>query len=521
MAAPSNISNPEISLTATPPPAMISSASSKNNSNSGVSVSNQSRRAGAKAAVSSPWTQIVRGESEPVVSVSLSSTAPAATQVSAGVVEQLAAATEGEGVEYGSGNAGKKPAWNKPSNGAGAAAAAEAPPVMGAHLWPALSETATRGGSSTKSSSDSLKGLAEGSSSTPSVVVSQGSGMATSLSQKQVGNNGNPNSAPTTNHTAQVRQRFTRRNTAGTSSNGGLPQPPAPQGPVVEIPHNPSPRDHSQKSGFVSQSHSGNDHPQQRNSYRNRNGGTHPRGDGSHHHNYGGKRDQDRGNQDWNAHRNYNGRDAHMQPQRVVQRFMRPPPPPPGSAPFIPPGPMRPYVSPMGFPDFGAVYYVAPPPLDALRGVPFIGPSPPHTLFFHAPDPQLQSRIVNQIDYYFSNENLIKDTYLRQNMDDQGWVAIKLIAGFNKVSLLTDSIQLILDALRSSTVVEVQGDKIRRRNDWMRWIMPQINQVDAHAETISRSSSGDLNSQLPRSSSVGTGPISIQGGSDLSGKITN
>lgn len=33
-----------------------------------------------------------------------------------------------------------------------------------------------------------------------------------------------------------------------------------------------------------------------------------------------------------------------------------------------------------------------------------------------------------------SNENLIKDIYLRQNMDDQGWVLIKLIAGFNKVS---------------------------------------------------------------------------------------
>ncbi|OMO83419.1 RNA-binding protein Lupus La [Corchorus olitorius] len=57
-------------------------------------------------------------------------------------------------------------------------------------------------------------------------------------------------------------------------------------------------------------------------------------------------------------------------------------------------------------------------------------------------------------------------------MDDQGWVSIKLIAGFKKVSLLTDNIQLILDALRSSTVVEVQGDKVRKRIDWARWIMP-------------------------------------------------
>lgn len=32
-----------------------------------------------------------------------------------------------------------------------------------------------------------------------------------------------------------------------------------------------------------------------------------------------------------------------------------------------------------------------------------------------------------------SDENLIKDTYLRQKMDEQGWVPISLIAGFKKV----------------------------------------------------------------------------------------
>ncbi|KAG8486385.1 hypothetical protein CXB51_019726 [Gossypium anomalum] len=41
-----------------------------------------------------------------------------------------------------------------------------------------------------------------------------------------------------------------------------------------------------------------------------------------------------------------------------------------------------------------------------------------------------------------------------------------------QVSLLTDNIQLITDALQSLTVVEVQGDQVRKRIDWMRWIMP-------------------------------------------------
>ncbi|KAK2659723.1 hypothetical protein Ddye_006256 [Dipteronia dyeriana] len=274
-----------------------------------------------------------------------------------------------DGADYGSGNARKRPVWNKPSNGAGAGtAAAVAGPLMGAH----------RGGSSMKSCLGSLKGFAGSSSSTPPLV--------------QVSNNRNPNSTTTPNyHTAPTCPIFTRSNAAGTSSNG-----------------------------FVSQSLGVNDHSKHHNSYMNCNGGTH-------HH---------RG------------------------RFMRHPPPPPP-----PPTP------PIGYLGAANLYYVAPPPPDALRGVPAVA-------YFHATC-QLHFLTVKQIDYYFSKENLVKDTYLRQKMDHQGWVPIKLIAGFNKVKLLTGgNIGLILDALRSSVVVEVQGgDKIRRRNDWTRWIMAPTGQV--------------------------------------------
>lgn len=54
-------------------------------------------------------------------------------------------------------------------------------------------------------------------------------------------------------------------------------------------------------------------------------------------------------------------------------------------------------------------------------------------------------------------------------MDDQGWVPISLIASFPRVKKLTTNIQLILSYLRDSSVVEVQDDKVRRRNDWMKW----------------------------------------------------
>uniref|UniRef100_A0A2N9J3G6 HTH La-type RNA-binding domain-containing protein n=1 Tax=Fagus sylvatica TaxID=28930 RepID=A0A2N9J3G6_FAGSY len=485
----------------------------------------QSRRGGRP--VSSPWTQIVRGESEPTTiggaATPSSSTAAIEPAVTVGLVVEEAISESSENGP--NGNGGKRPAWNKPSNGA----AAEVGPVMGAVSWPALSES-TRPPS--KSSPDSFKPLSDGSS----VLVSQGTGATSSAAQKQVSNNVNPSST-SNNHSVSTRPRSMKRNNTSTSSNGGLPQQQVPPVPAVEMAsNNPLPKDHTHRSGFAS--HSGNDHPQHRNSFRGRNGGSHPRGDGSHHHNYGNRRDQERGNQDW-GHRNFTGRDTHMQTPRGVPRYIRPPPPPPppSSAPFI--QPVRHFGSPIGFPEL---------PPTVLYGMPFV-PLPPPAVFFSAPDLQLHTKIVNQIDYYFSNENLIKDTYLRQNMDDQGWVPIKLIARFNKVMHLTENIQLILDAVRTSNVLEVQGDKVRRRGDWMRWIMPASVQfpktlgnssldtvagqvqsmaleenttnhnnsrgpADVHAEGFpSGLPSEDLSSQLQLSGGEGTAQVGIQAGS--------
>lgn len=139
-----------------------------------------------------------------------------------------------------------------------------------------------------------------------------------------------------------------RNNSNSNSTNQQFHAPPTSSG---MLPNNRSPRDSSQRGGYSSQFHGGNDHPQHRNSFRNRNGGSHSHGDGSHHHNYGGRRDQERGNQNWSGQHNFNGRGYHMQSQRGTQRFTRPsPPPPPSTAQFIPPPVMRPLGAPMGFP---------------------------------------------------------------------------------------------------------------------------------------------------------------------------
>ena len=40
----------------------------------------------------------------------------------------------------------------------------------------------------------------------------------------------------------------------------------------------------------------------------------------------------------------------------------------------------------------------------------------------------LTELILNQVHYYFSPENLVRDQYLRQHMDGEGWIPIGFAA---------------------------------------------------------------------------------------------
>ncbi|RRT81291.1 hypothetical protein B296_00002541 [Ensete ventricosum] len=79
------------------------------------------------------------------------------------------------------------------------------------------------------------------------------------------------------------------------------------------------------------------------------------------------------------------------------------------------------------------VIYLATQPPPGVSFVPH--PVVPPAMYIPAIDPQ-RAALLKQIDYYFSSDNLCKDIYLRQNMDDQGWVPVSVIAQFNRVSQL-------------------------------------------------------------------------------------
>ncbi|KAF6215684.1 hypothetical protein GE061_000015 [Apolygus lucorum] len=87
--------------------------------------------------------------------------------------------------------------------------------------------------------------------------------------------------------------------------------------------------------------------------------------------------------------------------------------------------------------------------------------------------PTLKEYLRKQIEYYFSEENLVKDLFIRRKMDDEGYIPVTLIASFYRVRSLTPDLNKILSAIKASNQLElVNNTKVRSKNDPTRWPIP-------------------------------------------------
>lgn len=94
---------------------------------------------------------------------------------------------------------------------------------------------------------------------------------------------------------------------------------------------------------------------------------------------------------------------------------------------------------------------------------PHHGLGPPHFAPDELPLPELRRMLMQQLEYYFSRENLANDTYLLSQMDSDQYVPIGTVANFNQIKKLTKDLSLIVDVLRESPNVQVDeaGEKVR------------------------------------------------------------
>lgn len=67
-------------------------------------------------------------------------------------------------------------------------------------------------------------------------------------------------------------------------------------------------------------------------------------------------------------------------------------------------------------------------------------------------------------EYYFSEDNLQRDFFLRRKMDADGYLPISLIASFHRVQALTQDVNLVVQALQQSALLQLKdGVKVSSR----------------------------------------------------------
>ncbi|KAI1476172.1 hypothetical protein F4774DRAFT_260292 [Daldinia eschscholtzii] len=111
----------------------------------------------------------------------------------------------------------------------------------------------------------------------------------------------------------------------------------------------------------------------------------------------------------------------------------------------------------------------------------------------------LLSGVLSQVEYYFSIDNLCKDTYLRRCMDSQGFVPLNVIASFKRMQEIADY-QVIRIACDHSPHIEIVitddgHDKVRRRENWEQWVL-DIGTRFKHAQNDGPKSYRPINSQM-------------------------
>ena len=60
-----------------------------------------------------------------------------------------------------------------------------------------------------------------------------------------------------------------------------------------------------------------------------------------------------------------------------------------------------------------------------------------------------------QLEYYFSRENLARDTFLVNQMNAEAFAPVALVAGFAKMKAYTTDMSLILEAIKESSKLEL------------------------------------------------------------------
>merc|ERR1712217_23490 len=83
------------------------------------------------------------------------------------------------------------------------------------------------------------------------------------------------------------------------------------------------------------------------------------------------------------------------------------------------------------------------------------------------------NKIQKQLEYYFSIKNMNEDKFLREVMDESGWVTIETILQFKRMKALGATKELVTEAAFHSTAIEIDPkntERIRMDKMWKQYV---------------------------------------------------
>lgn len=92
---------------------------------------------------------------------------------------------------------------------------------------------------------------------------------------------------------------------------------------------------------------------------------------------------------------------------------------------------------------------------------------------------KLEKDIINQIEYYFGDANLLRDKFLQEQIGkDEGWVTLDVLLTFKRLANLSSDSAVIVEAVGKSdnALVEISEDKTKVRRHPDRPI-PELNEA--------------------------------------------
>lgn len=102
---------------------------------------------------------------------------------------------------------------------------------------------------------------------------------------------------------------------------------------------------------------------------------------------------------------------------------------------------------------------------------------------FELPSPELIARIVQQVEWIFSDENLLRDEFMNKLLrKNHGCINLKLVTSLRKIKVITKDWRVVRHAIRvgsSQLVLNDQDNKIRRLET-----LPPMDKCNKHQRTV-------------------------------------